>query len=765
MIGDLSSYGVAGSGVADQVALQIRRLTGSGFINVFDYMTAVQVEDVQARTRSLDVTSAIQAAIDAAYANNKHSVYLPNGAYKITSSLYLDPPGNLRSSTSNPPNTGQFSLALIGERGGQPSGENNHSKIYTATDDFVALWVGPGQSMYVGNIWIQSDVYTLSSQNSAGVGIQVAGGPGGATRTMLDQVSIANFKTGIKFGGNYNVLADSNTMVKCWVTQCTTGVQFAQTQTFLNSMYDCVVDYCRNAVVADVGAPVSIFGGNYSHVNAKSGFITVGSTSSISNPNGDGATDITFTTTVTSPPADLSNGSYNTVAFETANNGVVPCKILSFNTSTNVLTLQILQTWMSAYGLTRTLQSDIQAVTSAAAAEKVTIFKGGGFKVYTVHIENPYTASTLLEANTGFSNDNMCVLNNVFCNYDPSHGDQPGTAIYVVQSAIPFIESVNAEVQINSITLPSNDAVNIDLNTILRSVEINGIQNFSQPMFNVRRFPQYRFQGDASIPSWFVTTLRGGGVITDQRYTGPSKLNGYIGNKFSGWKGYGMGGPHHGYMPSPYILPRTNAAQIDKLTDGTFSQFNHDMLHGDAIYSVLDMTETARKYLFARNIGLGYTYGSDLSIPWTYVGGSCAVYLTGASAADNMAYIFPGLSVTLNNGSDTKYIVTGVNYTRKFFYVTRIDNDYSTFLAGTTGTTYTGSTIKQQPYNVKKYGRQCEFGSAAPSTGTWAVGDICWNTAPSEAGSTGSKYIVEKWICTVAGTPGTWLPCRVLTGN
>ena len=40
-------------------------------------------------------------------------------------------------------------------------------------------------------------------------------------------------------------------------------------------------------------------------------------------------------------------------------------------------------------------------------------------------------------------------------------------------------------------------------------------------------------------------------------------------------------------------------------------------------------------------------------------------------------------------------------------------------------------------------------GTTAPTTGIWAKGDICWNTAPSAAGYIG-------WVCTVAGTSGTW---------
>lgn len=40
-------------------------------------------------------------------------------------------------------------------------------------------------------------------------------------------------------------------------------------------------------------------------------------------------------------------------------------------------------------------------------------------------------------------------------------------------------------------------------------------------------------------------------------------------------------------------------------------------------------------------------------------------------------------------------------------------------------------------------------GSAAPTSGTYSVGDIVWNTAPAASGTVG-------WVCTTAGTPGTW---------
>ena len=41
------------------------------------------------------------------------------------------------------------------------------------------------------------------------------------------------------------------------------------------------------------------------------------------------------------------------------------------------------------------------------------------------------------------------------------------------------------------------------------------------------------------------------------------------------------------------------------------------------------------------------------------------------------------------------------------------------------------------------------YSSSAPSSGTWKVGDRCWNTNPSVGGPPG-------WICTNDGSPGTW---------
>jgi len=77
------------------------------------------------------------------------------------------------------------------------------------------------------------------------------------------------------------------------------------------------------------------------------------------------------------------------------------------------------------------------------------------------------------------------------------------------------------------------------------------------------------------------------------------------------------------------------------------------------------------------------------------------------------------------------------------------------FSAGLTGSEIRNAITSQDNMSVGVYGTivsgsQQLRASAAPSTGTWKVGDVVWNTAPAVGGNLG-------WICTVAGTPGTWI--------
>lgn len=64
------------------------------------------------------------------------------------------------------------------------------------------------------------------------------------------------------------------------------------------------------------------------------------------------------------------------------------------------------------------------------------------------------------------------------------------------------------------------------------------------------------------------------------------------------------------------------------------------------------------------------------------------------------------------------------------------------------GEPYFDSTIRRPVfYNGANY-----FGdamAAAPTTGVWQLNEIVWNSAPASGGFIG-------WVCTSAGSPGTW---------
>ena len=55
--------------------------------------------------------------------------------------------------------------------------------------------------------------------------------------------------------------------------------------------------------------------------------------------------------------------------------------------------------------------------------------------------------------------------------------------------------------------------------------------------------------------------------------------------------------------------------------------------------------------------------------------------------------------------------------------------------------------------------KRITYSTAAPTGGTWAIGDFCYSATPDVNGLLG-------WVCAVAGTPGTWIPVPIVaSGN
>ena len=69
------------------------------------------------------------------------------------------------------------------------------------------------------------------------------------------------------------------------------------------------------------------------------------------------------------------------------------------------------------------------------------------------------------------------------------------------------------------------------------------------------------------------------------------------------------------------------------------------------------------------------------------------------------------------------------------------------FTGTTTALSNTGATNME--YAVSLYPNKVFYHAAAPADGTWIVGDRVINSVPASGQP-------KAWVCTVAGSPGTW---------
>jgi hypothetical protein len=144
---------------------------------------------------------------------------------------------------------------------------------------------------------------------------------------------------------------------------------------------------------------------------------------------------------------------------------------------------------------------------------------------------------------------------------------------------------------------------------------------------------------------------------------------------------------------------------------------------------------------------LGWSYGQNLAINWTFVGGTNVVRLSDTSR------MFAGLRFWFDEaGLDPidKYLVVGVY--PALGYVTVMRNRPGTgasYLAGTAGTTYSGATIKQEPYRF----------SRAALMGTYTVATL---TSAATAGARARAYVSDANSTTfgsiVAGGGANFVP-------
>jgi hypothetical protein len=165
-------------------------------------------------------------------------------------------------------------------------------------------------------------------------------------------------------------------------------------------------------------------------------------------------------------------------------------------------------------------------------------------------------------------------------------------------------------------------------------------------------------------------------------------------------------GQYHGWFPDPTTMPRLTPTLVTVL-GGTLptDKEHYYPAFGNVIYQVSDWNSGATTNHFAKFAHQFASWGQSLSVNWSYVGGTTMLKVSGT----DYVWLFPGLQITINNGGgNVDYLVTGVyplTSTTAQLSVLNLSGGESTWnlLAGTVGTTYTGSTITQAAYTIAQF--------------------------------------------------------------
>jgi hypothetical protein len=703
-------------------------------INVQDFCASTQMSG------SSDATSCLQAAIDSAYNNGIETVYCPAGAHLVTSSpIYQDPPGNLRSSISNP-TIFQFSLAFVGLGGANSAGSSAQGCVISPNfNNGVAWWIGPGQGNRLVGVNIVGPTGSGASnyrcgQNSSGVGVAVAGGSGGATRTDIENVWVSNFYSAFTVGQNANALADSTTFRKDAFNNACNGIYIPGTQAFITSLYD-VVGSATTAVNANVGTNVYVYGGNLSAGTAQGAAFTissVGSVTAISNGNNN---DYSFQATISSPDGYV-NTVYNSYAIVTTHFGIIPLVLTSYNSGTGIGTFRTYSSgskdaWGPFYYggqnalSVSSLGTDIGNVTTLYAAERLTVFEGTNIAVQGGHLENPQAPTTLAFAYVGVGGNNTDDIGDMYFDYDPSlSGYAPANsptnqqlAWYYIQQAFPFVEIDNGNIRLHDIDFDAAGPLNVDWDTSAASTYSFAAERLTGTVgFNQRVVTSSGGAYPYGNATQINTSMLGGGVW-DRSYN-PS-----AGATFAdSYRTQGFGeSPQWGFRPASWSRPCLTPALITTLTGSLPSisptSVSYPLLWGGQQYQVCDWEVPSQSHYNLVSNHYFYSYGQNLttsvipSLSWSAIGQGEWVYV------NDTRMFFPGLGIQLNTSANNDYIVTGVvpgvcNGTNTGTYCgyLTVAGAYSgagsgnnKVIAGTSGTNYTGTTIGQDSYSITQY--------------------------------------------------------------
>ena len=639
------------------------------------------------------------------------------GPYTVNNSFTLGSSGSpvsLTATTPSNPTSFGFSMSFFGDPAG---GSGAPGCIIRSTfNNAVAFMVGSGQGMRVSDfaIYGPSNGYN-GNQSPYGVGIGLSGGSGGSHANLIDNVDSENFYTLFETDANGGCcLNDSNTFRKIQGNNGYYGIRFLGTQSDINDIYSPTIT-ATVGIHDEVSRQVNVYGGNISSSSNKNNSFGISSVSTLSSIGITQGTTYYFTAVVASPDAYIPN-VYNSYTVATAHFGVVPLTMTGWNAGTGTGTFQIWLPWLYANyggaigaGSKTALQSDIQAVSTIYAAERLVTAQGMGIALDGLHLENGGCTSLFL-AQSGWGGATTNEIKNMFINYDPSETGA-STANFYCQQTFPFI---GQELDGSGTLILNGGNYGEGLTSarvLLKSGPLNTIKGsgldslwLNESVYDTYAYSQLGGYGQ------FATEARGIGTWDTGAYFVSSAY------RSSAYNSAEWAGPTCGYEPCPWSMPNMDPSSYSSFYGGALGALaSYPPVACRTVLRSVGWNSAALTHLFWRSASCpGYSWGQSLTdatvgetVTWSYMAGSDVLYLD----AKSFTFMFPGLGIIINDGGDgpLAYIVTGVY--AQLGYVTVIGAWSTTThggapLQGTAGTVYSCSsscTIGQAPFAWTTY--------------------------------------------------------------
>jgi hypothetical protein len=638
-----------------------------------------------------DDTPAIQTAIDYAYSNNLHDIFCPAGRYLTSRTIYLDPPGNLRSNFSHP-TMFDFSLAFVGQDRGIGNNDVHAGgcRIRPNFNNGIAFIIGPGQHMKVSGIAVVSSAGGYRGNLPAsGVGIGIAGGNGGSHHTLIENTDVWNFYALYQTNSNSACChADSNSFHNISGTNGYYGLQLTGTQSDINRVEEPILS--ATVGISDIfSKQVTVTGGNISATSGVSGSFEISGISGLK-PAADGG--FTFRAVVASPDVHFPN-VYNSFAIVTRHFGVIPLTLNSWAAGTNTGTFEVTPAWATAHfgrvdlsnAQNTDLASEIAVVTTIYAVERVIVVEGVGVSLEGVHVENPNACQTLYYLTSVWRGASRSSLKNLFLNSDParpdfspSHGPTPGQlAQFYCQQVFPFIGQ-NVSSSADRLDVDGGDYGQSAMGTAsapllfeffpgrtISARGLSGLAAINERVFDLNWYSYTELGGFGQID-----TQANGAGDWDNNYflphglTDPAAWPSSCGVACYVTQGH-LTVPYRGYRPAqgqePNLSPDIYAYVSGKLGNlGTYPPIDCE-----TVYRSVAWNSGTLVHVHLRSASCpGYSWGQNLTdalvgetVTWSYKGQSTMLYLD----AKTLSWMFPGLGLTIPGSfKGDSYIVTGV---------------------------------------------------------------------------------------------------------